>query len=50
MEKTSPDCRENPFAFFFKKRKIETKSGKWLQKKQLPKLITALLYFIYFSA
>jgi hypothetical protein len=36
MEKTSPDCRENPFAFIFKKQKIETKSGIWLKKKKQP--------------
>jgi hypothetical protein len=37
MEKTSPDCRENPFAFFFKKQKSETESGKQLQKKTATK-------------
>ena len=27
----SPDCSGNPFAFFFKKQKIETESGNRLQ-------------------
>jgi hypothetical protein len=44
----SPDCSENPFSFFFKKKKIASESWRELQKinnhkKMVAKLTTILM-------